>query len=206
MQLTVLAGRPRRPAHIKGEELALARRRRRSPRASCSRRAEPWRFGAYAGGSIALAGAPDDPAEVVARRRRPPVVAHDAKALRDVPDNLVFDTAVGGLPARPRPAAATRWTSSPRSAGSAVDAGDELAEEAVLVHELASRQRPQIYERGLTDLMHDIELPLVRVLRAMEKDGIKLDTRRLETVGSRINERRATRWSARSGSSRARSS
>ena len=56
----------------------------------------------------------------------------------------------------------------------------------MLVHELAARQREQLDERGLTGLLNDIELPLVRVLRETEDAGIKLDTRRLEEAASRI--------------------
>ena len=63
----------------------------------------------------------------------------------------------------------------------------------------------QLDERGLTDLLTDIELPLVHVLRETEKVGIKLDTRRLEEVASRIRTDAASS-SARSGSWRARSS
>src|SRR6185312_15423714 len=110
---------------------------------------------------------------------------HDAKALGDVPPNLVFDTAIGGYlldPAR----RGYPLDELAEERGIGADAGDELATYAVLIHELASRQRPQISERGLTDLMNDIELPLVHVLRETEKAGIKLDTKQLETVATRI--------------------
>ena len=40
-----------------------------------------------------------------------------------------------------------------------------------------ARQREQVRERGLEDLLREIELPLVHVLRETEKAGIKLDTR-----------------------------
>ena len=43
-------------------------------------------------------------------------------------------------------------------------------------------------ERGLDKLLHELELPLVRVLREMEKIGIKLDAARLQ--GSRAASRR----------------
>ena len=85
-----------------------------------------------------------------------------------------------------RPAAATRSTSCAEERGIAADAGDELATCAVLIHELAKRQRPLIDERGLSDLLDTVELPLVRVLRETEKAGIKLDTQQLETVATRI--------------------
>jgi DNA polymerase I len=54
------------------------------------------------------------------------------------------------------------------------------------VHELAALQRAQLNERGLVDLMNDIELPLVHVLRETEKVGIKLDVRRLEDAARQI--------------------
>ena len=113
------------------------------------------------------------------------MIAHDAKALGDVPANLVFDTAVAGYlldPAR----RGYPLDELAEERGIGADAGDELATYAVLIHELAKRQRPQIEERGLTDLMNQVELPLVHVLRETEKQGIKLDTRQLESVATRI--------------------
>ena len=68
----------------------------------------------------------------------------------------------------------------------AVEADDEQAARAVLVHDLAARQHEQLVERGLIDLMNDIELPLVRVLRDTEMAGIRLDVRRLEQAAGRI--------------------
>ena len=103
------------------------------------------------------------------------MIAHDAKQLGDVPPNLVFDTAVAGYlldPAR----RGYPLDELAEERGIGADAGDELATYAVLIHELAKRQRPQIEERGLTDLMNQVELPLVHVLRECEKQGIKLDT------------------------------
>src|SRR4029078_1253396 len=44
----------------------------------------------------------------------------------------------------------------------------------------------QLDERGLTDLLVEIELPLVRVLPETEQAGIKLDTRRLEEAARTI--------------------
>ena len=114
-----------------------------------------------------------------------PVIAHDAKQLGDVPANLVFDTAIGAYlldPAR----RGYPLDELAEERGIGADAGDELATYAVLVHELAKYQRPLIEERGLTDLMNQVELPLVHVLRECEKQGIKLDTKQLETVATRI--------------------
>ncbi|HWT25179.1 MAG TPA: DNA polymerase, partial [Solirubrobacteraceae bacterium] len=138
-----------------------------------------------AGGPFALAGELDDPAELVAAAGDRPVIAHDAKALGEVPANLVFDTEVAAYlldPAR-RGYPLDEIT---EERGMAVEAEDPQAARAVLVHELAGRQREQIRERGLEHLLRDIELPLVHVLRETEKAGIKLDVRRLEEVASRI--------------------
>ena len=67
-----------------------------------------------------------------------------------------------------------------------MEADDEQAARAVLVRRLAELQDEQLHERGLTDLLRDIELPLVHVLRETEKAGIKLDVARLEQVAARI--------------------
>ena len=84
--------------------------------------------------------------------------------------------------------------------GLAVTAEDENAARAVLVHDLAAQQREQLDERGLTDLLNDIELPLVHVLREAEKVGIKLDTKRLEEAATRDPRPTPSSSSARSGS------
>jgi DNA polymerase-1 len=144
-----------------------------------------WRFAAYGGGNIALAGETDDPRLVIQALGDRAVIAHDAKQLGDVPANLVFDTAVAGYlldPAR----RGYPLDELAEERGIGADAGDELATYAVLIHELTKHQRPLIEERGLSELMNTVELPLVHVLRECEKQGIKLDTRQLETVATRI--------------------
>ena len=186
--ITVKTGLARHPgdiARLQGDELTLALTPPEIPEGELIPREPKWRYAAYAGGNIALAGETDDPALVIQSAGDRPVVAHDAKALGDVPPKLVFDTAVAGYlldPAR----RGYPLDELAEERGIAADAGDELATIAVLIHELAKRQRPQISERGLTDLMNEIELPLVHVLRECEKVGVKLDTKRLETVATRI--------------------
>ena len=56
----------------------------------------------------------------------------------------------------------------------------------MLVHALAAWQREEIRGRGLTDLLNDVELPLVRILREMESAGLKLDTDRLREISARV--------------------
>jgi DNA polymerase-1 len=72
------------------------------------------------------------------------------------------------------------------------EAGLEPAEEARLVAALAEVQRPRIEELGLEQLLTEVELPLVHVLAAMEREGLKLDAKRLAEVGAGFGERIAT--------------
>jgi len=76
--------------------------------------------------------------------------------------------------------------------GEEVEAGLDPAEEARLVAALAEAQRPRIEQLGLEKLLREVELPLVHVLAAMEREGIKLDAARLAEVGAGFGERIAT--------------
>jgi len=176
---------------LPGEPLALVAARPDPPEGELlPPDAARWGWGAYAGGAEALAGECDDPAELVAAAGERPVIAHDAKALGDVPARLVFDTEVAAYlldPAR----RGYPLDELCEERGMAVDVEDPQAARAVLVHDLAERQAEQVRERGLDGLLREIELPLVHVLRETEKAGIKLDVRRLEQVAGGIREEAA---------------
>jgi DNA polymerase-1 len=73
--------------------------------------------------------------------------------------------------------------------GEELEAGLEPAEEARLVVALAAVQAPRIEELGLKQLLREVELPLVSVLAAMEREGLKLDAERLAEVGAGFGER-----------------
>jgi DNA polymerase-1 len=69
---------------------------------------------------------------------------------------------------------------------------DEQADPAVdaqLVFELAEKQRPLLASLGLGRLMSEVELPLVEVLVAMEREGLGLDAARLAAIGEGMEER-----------------
>src|SRR5215212_7253134 len=175
----VRRGRPADVDMLGGDPLALIAAAPEVAEGELLAREERYRFGAFAGGSHALAGECDDPAELVAAAGQRPVVAHDAKALGDVPPNLAFDTEVAAYlldPAR----RGYPLDELCEERGLAVNADDPEAARAVLAHELAGRQR------GLEGLLREIELPLVRVLRECEKAGMKLDSARLEQAGLRM--------------------
>jgi DNA polymerase-1 len=172
-------------------EVALAARPPEKPEDALFGESEAWRFGAFAGGEEALAGECGAPEELAAALAERPALAHDAKALRTVPARLAFDTLVAAYlldPAR----RAYPLDELCEERGIGADVQDAAARDAVLVHALAAAQRPQVEERGLGELLHDVELPLVRVLREMERIGLKLDRERLAAIRTRVNDEVAT--------------
>ncbi len=61
--------------------------------------------------------------------------------------------------------------------------------EARLVFELSGRQREQLEQFGLERLMAEVEMPLIEVLAAMERAGVKLHTQRLADIGKGMADR-----------------
>ena len=190
LRARVRAARPDALAGIGGSgstEVALAVRAPEQPEGELFPLSEEWRFGAYAGGAEALAGECGAPDELAAALGERPALAHDAKALGTVPARLAHDTLIVAYLLDPaRRAYALDELCEERGIGA--DVKDPTAADAVLVHALAAAQRPQIEERGLRELLHEVELPLVRVLRGMEQAGLKLDTERLAAIRTRVND------------------
>jgi DNA polymerase-1 len=91
---------------------------------------------------------------------------------------------------------AARSAAAPPPAEGQLELGDEPqadpAIDARLTFELAERQRPQIADFGLELVMREVELPLVDVLVAMEREGLRLDAKRLASIGEGMEERIAT--------------
>jgi DNA polymerase-1 len=146
------------------------------------------RFGAHArDSSVVMVGEADSPEDVVRAIGARPAVAHDAKSLGEVPAVLAHDTEIGAYLLEPaRRAYPFRELCEER--GLATDLSDEAAGDALLAHALADWQREEIRGRGLSDLMEQVELPLVRVLRQMEKAGLKPDTARLAEISARVKQ------------------
>jgi DNA polymerase-1 len=71
------------------------------------------------------------------------------------------------------------------------DRSKEAAEQAVLLHALAGRQRETLEELGLTRLLEQVELPLVEVLVEMERAGVRLDVERVREIATRIGDEAA---------------
>ncbi len=148
-----------------------------------------------------LAGGCGSAAEVLAVLEGRPLVCHDGKALAD-------GSAARGTAAEPATYRAPRlahdtllaaYVLEPQRRGYPLD---ELADEAgIAVAEaivdpaaaaagrvalLAVHQRKLVESAGLTELLRDVELPLVDVLREMEREGVKLSVPRLDEVGSEV--------------------
>jgi len=167
-------------------ELCVAVRASEPPEGELFVAGAAWRF-AVAGGGEVLVGECVGPEEVVAACGERPVIAHDAKSLGLVPAHLVHDTLLGAYllePARRGYPLAELC----EERGFASDLDDPLAGEAVVLGVLADWQREQIAERGLEGVMHDIELPLVAVLRDMELLGVRLNVERLHAITTRVQE------------------
>jgi DNA polymerase-1 len=144
----------------------------------------PWRFAVAADGDV-LFGDCSGPEEVVIACGGRPLVAHDAKSLGLVPPGLVHDTLLGAYLLEP----ARRgypFAELCEERGLASDLEDPLAADAVMLGALADWQREQIAERGLGEVMSEIELPLVSVLRDMELIGVQLNVERLAEITERV--------------------
>ncbi len=145
-----------------------------------------WRFAIYADeAKDVLIGTVPDPEQLVAALGDRPVIAHDAKSLGRVPENLVHDTEVAAYLLEPA-ARAYPFRELCEDRGLAAQVDDETGADAVLCQALAAWQRDEIRARGLTDLLNDVELPIVRILRDMELVGVKLDTEQIKEISERV--------------------
>ncbi len=147
---------------------------------------EAWRFAAAAEGEV-LVGESVAPEEVVAAAGARPIVAHDAKSLRLVPERLEHDTLLGAFLLEP----ARRgypFAELCEERGFSSDLSEPLAGDAVMLGALADWQREQIEARGLRQVIDEIELPLVPVLREMELRGVRLNLARLAEITARVRE------------------
>jgi DNA polymerase-1 len=166
------------------EELTLAVAQPEAPEGELFGVDGPWRFGA-ACDAVVLTGEAGGPADVVRAVGDRPVVAHDAKSLDEVPPNLVHDTLLGAYLLEPaRRGYPFRELVEER--GLAANLEDPVARDAVLTAALAEWQREQLADRELQALMDDIELPLVGILRDMERAGVRLDVQRLAEITERV--------------------
>src|ERR1700729_2783623 len=166
-------------AELPQGEVAIAARAPETPEGALFGDDPEWHFGVYAedDGQLIFGTCPT-PEELVGAVGTRPAIAHDAKSLGRVPEILAHDTEVAAYLLEPaRRAYPFRELCEER--GLAADVPDETGRDARLVEALTTWQREEIRGRGLMDLLQEVELPLVRLLREMELAGVKLDTRKL---------------------------
>jgi DNA polymerase-1 len=169
-------------------------------------------------GEKVVTGDADDLAALAAALRERPLVAHDAKSLGGsgrtgliaaaTAESLVIehDTMIGAYLIDPgrrtyvlEELAADAGIAARASGDEVPDPDGQLAlgeeveadpaVEARLTFELATRQRAQLEEFGLERIMREVELPLIEVLVAMEREGLLLDRERLAAIGEGMEER-----------------
>ena len=147
-------------------------------------REQDWRFAAYCDGQ-AVVGELDDPAGLAAALGDRPVVVHDAKALGVVPAVIAHDTLLAAYLLEPSRRSFV-LDELCEEAGIAVALDDENARAAALTSLLGARQRLMLSERGELDLLDEIELPLIPVLRSMEVAGVRLNVATLAEIADRV--------------------
>jgi DNA polymerase I len=147
-------------------------------------REQAWRFAAYCNGQAAT-GELDDTAQLAAALGQRPVVVHDAKALGTVPKVIAHDTLLAAYLLEPSRRSFV-LDELCEEAGIAISLDDPIAREAALTSLLAARQRLMLEERGELELLDEIELPLIPVLRSMELAGVRLNTTTLAEIADRV--------------------
>jgi DNA polymerase-1 len=167
-------------------------------------------------GEKVVAGDADDLDELAGELSGRPLIAHDAKglggggrhgllAIASDRLELSYDTMVAAYlvdPARrtydlhelaaDAGLAAAPASTEPGQLSLAAEEGEVPGDPAVdarLTHELADRQRERLAELGLERLLNEVEMPLIEVLAAMERSGVKLDAKRLAEIGAGMAER-----------------
>jgi DNA polymerase-1 len=149
------------------------------------RRRAGWRWAAAAGDQVVVGDA-TSPEQVVAALGARPVVAHDAKALGEIPAVLVHDTLLAAYLLEPaRRGYPFRELVEERGIGTDVE--DPVAADALRIAALAGWQREQLADRGLEPVMAEIELPLVGVLRGMERAGVRLHRGRFAEIKQKVD-------------------
>jgi DNA polymerase-1 len=171
-------------AAVDGGELCLAVRAPEVPEGALFGADAQWTFGVATAREV-LAGEVSEPAELVGVLASHPIIAHDAKSFGAVPSLLAHDTMIAAYLLDPaRRGYPLRELCEDRG----LAAESSAAGDAQLTKELSKLQRPELEERGFVELLRDVELPLIGVLREMELAGLALDVARLREVGARVSE------------------
>jgi DNA polymerase-1 len=153
-------------------------------------REQSWSFATFIGGETMI-GDLGEPSELVQALGERPVIVHDAKALGDVPTNVFHDTLLAAYLLEPSRRNFV-LTELCEEVGIAVDCEQPAARDAALTAALAAVQREMLEQRGELELLDQIELPLIPVLRSMELAGVRLNTKTLAEIAGRVRSEIAT--------------
>jgi DNA polymerase I len=155
----------------------------------------PMKVAAYGGKEVLVAEAETLTALTMARGERP-IVTHDWKTTAVSEEDaapaaaLEHDTMIAAYLIDPaRRGYPLDELGAEAGIAAAVEGADGIAERAVVTRVLAERQKARLEEDGLTQLFHEVELPLVDVLVEMERAGVKLDVERLRGISDRFGAR-----------------
>jgi len=155
-----------------------------------------WIAAVYDGGDAAVAATVASDGDWARLwRHAAHVVAHDAKALPGfaaAAADPAFDTDIAGYllaPERPEDDLFKLARVDHESIAEGPHHEALAATRAVLTWRLAAEQRPRLTELGVETLYRTIELPLVRVLAAMEAVGVAIDVHRLGEITARLRDR-----------------
>lgn len=172
-------------AALGGEELTVALAAPEVEEGALFTQGATWRFAVSAGEGEVLTGPCEAPVDLSRALADRPVVGHDVKALDEVPPHVAHDTLLAAYLLEPaRRGYPLAELAQERGLATAVE--DPAARDVLLIGGLASWQREQLDQRGLTALLHDVELPLVHVLRGMERAGVRLNAERLRAIADRV--------------------
>ncbi|HEV2821016.1 MAG TPA: DNA polymerase I [Solirubrobacteraceae bacterium] len=172
-------------ARLGGEELTVALVAPQVEEGALFTEGVTWRFAVSTGEGEVLTGPCEAPAELSRTLGDRSVVGHDVKALDDVPPQVAHDTLLAAYLLEP----ARRGyplAELAQERGLATTVEEPAARDALLIGGLTAWQREQLDERGLTPLLRDVELPLVHVLRGMERAGVRLNVERLRAIADRV--------------------
>jgi DNA polymerase-1 len=166
-------------------ELAVAVREPMVPEGALFADSPALSFGVATATEV-LSGEMGEGPELVGALATHPLVVHDAKSLGSVPRQLAHDTMLGAYLLDPaRRGYPLHELLEDRGLAAEPDGAPA---DALLTKRLAELQRAELAASGLEELLREVELPLVSVLREMELAGVGLDVPQLAEVGTRVNE------------------
>jgi DNA polymerase-1 len=84
------------------------------------------------------------------------------------------------------------WQLPPAEVADCEAAAEALGKRARATWQLRHKLEPQLEAHGAGELFREVEMPLIAILRAMERAGIAVDRQRLRELGAALDELRAS--------------